>query len=132
MLLDAAQKPWYLLNCIQRWLTLVMDLIVAALVVIMMGIAVSIRDKINPTLLGVALVQLMNLGLELKGLILQWSMLETSLGAVTRIKTFVDNTPDESLPGEDHTPTQDWLSRGTLDVQNVAIQYRYLTRNEKT
>ncbi|TQS33828.1 hypothetical protein Golomagni_05814 [Golovinomyces magnicellulatus] len=122
-LLDAAQKPWYLLNCIQRWLTLVMDLIVAALVVIMMGITISIRDKINPTLLGVALVQLMNLGMELKGLILQWSMLETSLGAVTRIKTFVEHTPSESLPGEDYTPAQGWLSQGTLEVQNVAIQY---------
>lgn len=131
-LLDEAQKPWYLLNCIQRWLTLVLDLIVAVVVVVMMAVAVAIRDRISPSLLGVALVQMSNLGLSLKGIILQWSTLETSLGAVTRIKNFVDTTPSEQLATENHQPPQDWLARGTLDVQNAAIQYRLVIRKSPT
>lgn len=123
--LDAAQKPAYLLNCIQRWLTLVLDLIVAVLIILMVGISVSIRSKIDPNLLGVALVHMMNLGNELKDIIIHWSTLETSLGAVSRIKTFCEATPSEILPEENRVPTKDWLSRGNLEVRNVAIQYRY-------
>ncbi|UKZ70396.1 uncharacterized protein TrAtP1_011377 [Trichoderma atroviride] len=36
-LLDSAQKPSYLLNCIQRWLTLVLDLVVAILTILLVG-----------------------------------------------------------------------------------------------
>jgi ATP-binding cassette subfamily C (CFTR/MRP) protein 1 len=35
-LLDVSQKPYYLLLCIQRWLALILDLIVAGLAVILM------------------------------------------------------------------------------------------------
>ena len=41
--LDASQRPYYLLNCIQRWLNLVLDLIVAALAVIIIALAVRLR-----------------------------------------------------------------------------------------
>ncbi len=122
--LDAAQKPAYLLNCIQRWLTLVLDLIVAVLIIIMVAISVSIRSKIDPNLLGVALVHMMNLGTALKDIIIYWSTLETSLGAVSRIKTFCESTPSEILPEEDKIPDKGWLSRGDLEVRNVSVQYR--------
>ncbi|UKZ46329.1 hypothetical protein TrVGV298_000530 [Trichoderma virens] len=72
-LLDNAQKPSYLLNCIQRWLTLVLDLVVAVLTVLLVVFAVVLRGKLNPSLLGVALVNMMNLGLNLKGIILACS-----------------------------------------------------------
>ncbi|KAK4083017.1 uncharacterized protein Triagg1_1907 [Trichoderma aggressivum f. europaeum] len=122
-LLDNAQKPSYLLNCIQRWLTLVLDLVVAVLTVLLVVFAVVLRGKLNPSLLGVALVNMMNLGLNLKGIILAWSQLETSLGAVTRIKTFEETTPSELLPEENYTPPEEWPAQGSLEFVSLSVQY---------
>ncbi|KAL7925556.1 multidrug resistance-related protein [Trichoderma austrokoningii] len=122
-LLDRAQKPSYLLNCIQRWLTLVLDLVVAILTILLVVFAVTLRGKLNPALLGIALVNMMNLGLNLKGIILAWSQLETSLGAVTRIKTFEETTPSELLPHENYTPPEEWPSQGSLEFIDLSVQY---------
>ncbi|KAM0479830.1 hypothetical protein ACHAPX_004407 [Trichoderma viride] len=123
ILLDSAQKPSYLLNCIQRWLTLVLDLVVAILTILLVVFAVTLRGKLNPALLGIALVNMMNLGLNLKGIILAWSQLETSLGAVTRIKTFEETTPSELLPHENYTPPEEWPSQGSLEFIDLSVQY---------
>lgn len=94
------------------------------LVTILIALAVSLRGKIDPPLLGVALVHMMTLGMNLKELIIQWSTLETSLGAVSRIKSFVDRTPPENLPTEIRVPPPDWLQRGTLELRNIAVRYK--------
>ncbi|CAM1508146.1 Fc.00g049940.m01.CDS01 [Cosmosporella sp. VM-42] len=123
ILLDTAQKPSYLLNCIQRWLTLVLDLVVAMLTIILVALAVTLREKMNPSLLGVALVNMMELGNNMKGIILYWSILETSLGAITRIRTFTEKTPTELNPAEDRLPSEEWPTSGHLEFKNLAVQY---------
>lgn len=54
-LLDVTQRTYYMLNCIQRWLTLVLDLVVAAEAVIVVSLAVSLRHITSVGLLGVSL-----------------------------------------------------------------------------
>ncbi|KAM5374183.1 hypothetical protein ACJZ2D_006643 [Fusarium nematophilum] len=121
--LDSAQKPSYLLNCIQRWLTLVLDMVVACLTVVLVVFAVTLRDRINSSLLGIALVNMMRLGSNMKGIILYWSILETSLGAITRIRAFSSGTPSEQQPGENRQPRQEWPSEGSLEVKDLDVQY---------
>lgn len=123
-LLDDAQKPSYLLNCIQRWLTLVLDLVVAILTIILVVLAVTLREKMNPSLLGIALVNMMELGNNMKGIILYWSILETSLGAVTRIRLFSEATPTEMSPEEDREPDAKWPAHGALELKNVSVKYK--------
>ncbi|KAH7310266.1 ABC transporter [Rhexocercosporidium sp. MPI-PUGE-AT-0058] len=122
-LVDASQKPYYLLLCIQRWLTLVLDLTVAGIAILLIILAVFLRDKINPGLLGIALVQVTNLGLTLAALIMHWTTLETSLGAVARIKSFSEDTPSELLLGEVGTPETQWPARGHLTFEGVSASY---------
>lgn len=55
-LLDISQKPYYLLFCIQRWLGLLLDLIVAALAVILMVLVVKLRAEISGGFVGLALL----------------------------------------------------------------------------
>ena len=43
MLLDRSQRPFYLLFAVQRWLTLVLDLLVAAVAVLLMVLIVQLR-----------------------------------------------------------------------------------------
>ncbi|KAJ6445281.1 ABC multidrug transporter [Purpureocillium lavendulum] len=125
LLLDSAQKPSYLLSCIQRWLTLVLDLVVAALIVLLVALAVLLREKntVDPSLLGVALVNMMYLGINLKNIVLQWSTLETSLGAVSRVKAFTENTPSENSASETGMLPPGWPVRGSLAVRDLTIQY---------
>ncbi|KAJ5790163.1 ABC transporter integral membrane type 1 [Penicillium psychrosexuale] len=46
-LLDASQRPFYLLFCIQRWLGLVLDLLTAVLVTVMMVLVVKLRAQLS-------------------------------------------------------------------------------------
>ncbi|CAG7565483.1 unnamed protein product [Fusarium equiseti] len=125
--IDDAQKPSYLLNCIQRWLTLVLDMVVAFLTIILVIFAVTLREKINPSLLGIALVNMMRLGTNMKGIVLNWSILETSLGAIARIRMFCSSAPSEEKAGEDKNPGESWPMKGGLVVKNVDVQYEHTT-----
>lgn len=53
--LDLSQRPFYLLYCIQLWLNLVLDLIVAAEAVLVVGLALGLRSSTSPGLLGVSM-----------------------------------------------------------------------------
>jgi ATP-binding cassette subfamily C (CFTR/MRP) protein 1 len=54
---------------IQRWLTLVLDLVSMALALVITGLAVKLRDTVSPGFTGVALVNLIQFNLTLQGLI---------------------------------------------------------------
>lgn len=69
-LLDASQRPFYLLYMIQRWLTLILDLISASLAVVVVTIAVEMRTSSSPGFTGVALVSIINFADSLKYLII--------------------------------------------------------------
>lgn len=122
-LLDASQKPYYLLLCIQRWLVLILDLIVASLAVVLVGMAVALRSKLNAGFLGLALVNMMSLSHSLTNLVQHWTSLETSIGAISRIKTFSENTPSEASPGEDGNPDHTWPTRGAFRFEGVSASY---------
>ncbi|KAI1128647.1 P-loop containing nucleoside triphosphate hydrolase protein [Nemania abortiva] len=122
-LLDQSQKPFYLLLCIQRWLVLVLDLVVAGLAVLLVGLAVALRSRINPGLLGIALVQLTSLSHALTALVQFWTLLETSLGAISRIKDFSETTPREASAGESSEPPPSWPNHGALAFELVSASY---------
>ncbi|KAI1313225.1 P-loop containing nucleoside triphosphate hydrolase protein [Xylaria venustula] len=122
-LLDQSQKPFYLLLCIQRWLVLVLDFVVAGLAILLVGLAVALRSKINPGFLGIALVQLTSLSQALTNLVQFWTLLETSLGAISRIKDFSENTPRESTAEELNEPPLHWPQDGALTFDSVSASY---------
>ena len=125
-LLDTSQKPFYLLFCIQRWLSLVLDLTVAGLTVLLMIIVVKLRATINPGFVALALVNVNGFNLSLTELIKAWTRVETSLGAITRVKTFAADTTCENLPAEnDRVPdNHDWPSKGNIELKNVSAYYK--------
>ncbi|PQE04085.1 ABC multidrug transporter protein [Rutstroemia sp. NJR-2017a BVV2] len=122
-LLDRSQRPYYLLFCIQRWLTLVLDLSVACIAIILMGLTVALKNKISPGLLGIALVNIMEFGQVLSLLISSWTLLETSLGGIARIKSFATYTPCEDLEAETQIPPPNWPSRGDVSFDNISASY---------
>ena len=53
--LDVSQRPYYLLLCVQTWLTLVLDFIVGAEALIVVGLALGLRSYTSAGLLGLSL-----------------------------------------------------------------------------
>ncbi|KAK2608594.1 hypothetical protein QQS21_002820 [Conoideocrella luteorostrata] len=122
-LIYTSQKPAYLLLCIQQWLVLVLDLVVAAMAVVLVGLAVALRSKLNGGALGIALVSMMQLSHALTNLVQAWTSLETSFGAIARIKDFYENTPTEESPGESSSPDLSWPSVGVVRFESVSATY---------
>lgn len=54
-LLEYSQKPFYSLLTIQRWLRLVLGLMISAEAVLIVGLALGLRHMANPGLLGISL-----------------------------------------------------------------------------
>jgi ABC-type multidrug transport system fused ATPase/permease subunit len=122
-LIDKSQQPFYLLLMVQQWLALVLNLVTAALAILVVGLAVKLRDSVSAGLTGVSLVQLITLAETLKLLIQFWTSLETSLGAVARIRNFSEETPDERQPGEDQLPPEQWPACGSIEMHRVSASY---------
>ncbi|KAK2046745.1 ABC transporter [Colletotrichum somersetense] len=121
--LDRSQRAFYAMASLQRWLLLVLNLTVAALAVLLVGTAVALRDAVDPGLLGVALVSVMGFGQLLTGLLGNWAMLDTSLGAVARIRGFETETPSEEKDGRAQAAFGDWPLKGQIDMVNVSAAY---------
>jgi len=55
-LLDASQRPYYLLFCVQRWLAFVLDVLVAVLATIIMILVVKLRSQFSSQFVALALI----------------------------------------------------------------------------
>jgi ATP-binding cassette subfamily C (CFTR/MRP) protein 1 len=122
-LVDNSQKPFYLIYMLQKWLSLVIDLVITALAVLVVGIAVVIRNRVSVGFTGVSLSQIISLTSYMKLIILFWTQMEMSLGAVSRIKTFSEEAGDENLTEEDYDPPKFWPSHGALDIKDLCVTY---------
>ncbi|KAL2062648.1 hypothetical protein VTL71DRAFT_5720 [Oculimacula yallundae] len=123
LLLDASQRPFYLLYCIQRWLSLVVDLMVAVLAVLLVALIVQFRHRMEPGFVGVALLNIMSFSMVLSVVVQHWTMIETSVGAVSRIQSFVKSTNSENLPEECQEVPLEWPSQGSIEVSNLSATY---------
>ncbi|KAB5582941.1 ABC transporter [Coniochaeta sp. 2T2.1] len=137
--LDTSQRPAYLLAMIQRWLLFVLNVVVAVVAVVVVALATQLRA--NRGFTGASLVTIMNFGDILANIIRCYTMLETSIGAVSRLKTFSDVTrpedeDDELTVGEKGegqeegqgqqqriVPPESWPERGLIEIKNVSASY---------
>ncbi|KAJ5107721.1 hypothetical protein N7456_004396 [Penicillium angulare] len=128
-LLDASQKPFYLMFCIQRWLELALDLSVAMLGTILMILVVKLRDNLGAGFVGLAILNVITFSQSLSSIMRNWAELETSIGAVSRIRDFTKNTANENKPEENHFPSfsssdsSAWPWKGTIEFRNVDASY---------
>ncbi|CAG8909081.1 unnamed protein product [Penicillium egyptiacum] len=121
--LDESQKPYYMLLCAQRWLNLVLDIVVMALATVVVTLAVMLRSSTDSSLLGVALNNILGFNQLLSYFITSWTTLETSLGAIARVKSFVETTPSEDQPGTSAELPTSWPDRGEISIQGLSLRY---------
>jgi ATP-binding cassette, subfamily C (CFTR/MRP), member 1 len=92
-----------------------------SLVLILVGVSVKTRSQSG--LIGAALVNLMSFNLMIKQIVLLWTTLETSLGAVARVKSFSEGTVNENLQGENRVLDRKWPGEGAIGFKDVSPSY---------
>ncbi|OCL14026.1 putative multidrug resistance protein MDR [Glonium stellatum] len=123
-LLDQSQRPFYLLFAVQRWLTLVLDLVVAAIAVILIVLVVKLRGTVSAGNVGIALLNVITFSQSIKLLITFWTTLETHIGAVARIKIFSEDAVGEDMPTESYMPPPTWPSKGAIEFSHLSAAYK--------
>ncbi|ETS75364.1 hypothetical protein PFICI_12308 [Pestalotiopsis fici W106-1] len=120
-LLIDSQRPSYLLAMAQQWLMLIMNLIVAILSIVLVVLATRLRS--NAGSVGAGLVTLTTLASTLGTIVVAYTGLETSLGAISRLTSFIQETEQELPPDNNIVPDQNWPDRGCIELHNVSAEY---------
>lgn len=122
-LLDRSQKPFYLLFAVQRWLQLVLDLLVAAVAVMLIVLIVQLRGTFSGASIGIALLNVILFSQYLKLVLQYWTMLETHIGAVARVRNFSSMVAVEDGPNENGPVPKDWPANGAIEFHQVNASY---------
>jgi ABC-type multidrug transport system fused ATPase/permease subunit len=107
---------------VQEWLNLVLDMVVMLLAAVLTILAVRLHS--NSGFTGASLVTLMSFGENLSGIVIYYTRLETSIGAISRLKTFNATVKPESKEGEDMVPPENWPQHGSVELNNVSASYQ--------
>lgn len=125
--LDDSQRPVYFLYCVQRWLNLVLDVLVATVGILLVALATQLRanDSGAGALLGVAMAGLVGFSQSLGQFIFFYTELETSLGAIARIAEYSEiQAEDDPGPESRQQVPKSWPSRGHIRLEGVTAHYK--------
>ncbi|TRX87841.1 hypothetical protein FHL15_011259 [Xylaria flabelliformis] len=124
--LNASQKAEFLRLSLQRWLNLVLDLIGAAMAVIVVATVTTYRDRISPGQAGVALNVMLVANATLLELVDGWTTMELNLGAIARARSLEQRLGSQKESVKDGTsePPLSWPSRGVIRFKGVTAVYQ--------
>lgn len=122
-LLDKSQRPYYLLLCIQRWFSLFLLLLIGVTAVTVVALATSLVASTSPGRLGVSLSSIVGFTTNLSWFMLFWIQMETSLGAIARVKGFQEGTMSEDKEEDNVIDSEGWPSGGAIEFKDVTASY---------
>jgi ABC-type multidrug transport system fused ATPase/permease subunit len=123
-LLEQSQRATYMRSMIQRWLFLALGIIVMIVATALVALITQIGARADIS--GASLVTLMTFSQSLTDIVRFYAALETSIGSVARLKSFMATTDSEVKPGRDVKPDNNWPSTGRLVLQNAWASYKYV------
>ncbi|KAK4247490.1 P-loop containing nucleoside triphosphate hydrolase protein [Corynascus novoguineensis] len=126
-LIDSSQRPAYLLMMIQEWLNLVLDMVVMVIAALLTTLAVRLHSSSGFT--GASLYTLVSFSENLSGIVIFYTRLETSLGAITRLNTFNKTVKPEDNEDEDIDPPEEWPRSGEIEINGISATYHNRTDN---
>jgi ABC-type multidrug transport system fused ATPase/permease subunit len=130
--LDRSQKPYYYLFAIQRWLILVLGLVTFMIAIVLVSFALNFIESTSETALGLALLNLITFSSNVADFVDSWVVLETSLGAVARVRDFTRNTPmEEDVDAYEPDLLENWPETGTIEFESVNASYKPLEDSSK-
>ena len=122
--LENSQKPFYHMSSIQRWLVLVMDILAMVLAVVVTTLVLKLRQVTTPAGFGLTFLNIITIGAGMTALVRRWTQMETSLGAIARLRSFLQTTPTERRHGDYQEVAADWPQQGHIVMSHVSASYR--------
>ena len=93
------------------------------MVIAVILVSLALELKTNSGFTGASLVTLMSFGDILSSIVMQWTKLETSVGAIARLKTFNETVKSENKEDEVIIPDEGWPYNGHIELINVSASY---------
>lgn len=121
-LVNDSQRPAYLLIMVQQWLNLVLNIVVMIMAAVLTTLAVRMHSSSGFT--GASLVTLMGFGESLSDIVIFYTRLETSIGAISRLKSFSETVRSEDTEEEDLVPPTQWPQTGAIVIDGVSASYK--------
>ncbi|OAR03170.1 hypothetical protein LLEC1_03577 [Akanthomyces lecanii] len=121
--LSRSQKPYYLLFCVQQWLSYALDSTATVSAVVLTYLSLFLPHATTDNAVGLALLTLVTFSSVGSFLIRAWTNLETTLGAVARIKDFCANAPLEQDTLRGPELPENWPTTGLIDFNGVGASY---------
>ncbi|KAF5718710.1 multidrug resistance-associated 1 [Fusarium mundagurra] len=121
--LDKSQQPAYILLCLQLWLNIVLDLVIAAMAVMLIALAVFLEGSTTAGQIGMSLNIVLVANSTLLALVTSWTNLEISLGAISRLKTLEVDTVPEEQPRSGAIVPDSWPSSGAVQFRDLKVSY---------
>lgn len=121
-MLNASQRPAYLLSMIQCWLETVLTILVGVVAICLTTLATQLRTNAGFT--GASLLTLMNLVTTITTVVRSYTLLETSIGAVNRLRSFSEKVKPEDENDQTQPVPKEWPTRGTLSLKAVSASYK--------
>jgi len=114
------------MHAIQQWLTLVLNLLAAGLAIVVVSLAIAFKASTTGGQIGMALSVILGISYTLVDFLESWTQLETSLGAISRIKTLEETLLPEDKESEDFKPSPEWPDKGAIEFQMIVAAYKYV------
>ncbi|OAA69266.1 ABC transporter, transmembrane domain, type 1 [Akanthomyces lecanii RCEF 1005] len=121
--LAESQRPYYVMMTIQQWLVLVLGLMTGSLAVLLVTLALFIKQASSQTAVGLSFLSLLSLNKTFAATIIAWTALEVSKGALSRLFNFREKTPQEPKVSQEPLPAV-WPCSGKVQLTNVVARFR--------
>ncbi|PRW61038.1 multidrug resistance-associated 1 isoform X8 [Chlorella sorokiniana] len=122
-LLDASNRAWWPAQCINRWLSVRLEMLgitVVFLTALLVGVALP-RDA---GLAGLAITSALNLTGLMNWMVRQTTELEVNMNSVERMIEYYDEQPEALPVVEGRRPLPGWPQQGAIEVQDLVVRYR--------
>ena len=102
---------------------MILDCITTGFAVILIAFTVAYQNTTAGADLGLALNLIIVANTTLLRLLQSWTSLETSLGAVSRLKSIQNSVPTEDSARHTLNPGVQWPCFGNLQVKDISVGY---------
>ena len=96
-----------------------LDMIVTIIAAVLLTVVTVWKHKFTAGDVGVSLVSIMTFNSVLMRMIKTWTMMESSIGAVARVKRYVAETESEEKSDREMRVTKDWPSQGNVELKDL-------------
>lgn len=98
-------------------------MLITVIAAVLVAIVVTWKDKFSTGKVGVSLVMVMTFSSVLMRMIKTWTIMESSIGAVARVKRFVADTESEEKSSCKAEVTQDWPTQGNVEFKSLVAAH---------